>query len=343
MDTTQDSDITYPATIPAYQLDADGYLIGTTVADLNPMRAGDYLLPHGCVLEAPPTAAASERERYVDGAWTLEALAQPEPEAPAEPEPTPPPVLSLSEARAMKLALINASFSNAMQAISAGYPGDEISSWSKQEAEARTYNAAQDAAAKAADAAGLAAKNAESAAAAAAAAKTAVDEANMQAKTAADASLAAHQKYSDAFAAAQANPDDPAAAQSAIDAAQADQEAATAASLAAIQASAAAAAANGAASIAAEKAEAAQAAATAAQLAADTALATSTPMLGALAKRRGVPLATLVQKVILKADAFAVLSGVYIGVRQACEDQINAAQSVDEVATVMWPDQITPE
>lgn len=45
----------YPQTKPVCQLDAHGYYLGQTVADLDPMAAdGSYLLPAGCVDTAAP-------------------------------------------------------------------------------------------------------------------------------------------------------------------------------------------------------------------------------------------------------------------------------------------------
>ncbi|MGQ0285678.1 hypothetical protein ACT2CV_00550 [Pasteurellaceae bacterium 22721_9_1] len=52
-----------------------------------------------------------------------------------------------------------------------------------------------------------------------------------------------------------------------------------------------------------------------------------TPMLTSLAENRGVPLALLCQKVIEKADQFAVVMGYIIGTRQAFEDRILAAKT----------------
>ena len=60
----------------------------------------------------------------------------------------------------------------------------------------------------------------------------------------------------------------------------------------------------------------------------------STPLLSALAAARGIELADLVQRVIAKADAFAVASGSIIGQRQALEDRLDAAQTVDGVQSI---------
>lgn len=61
----------------------------------------------------------------------------------------------------------------------------------------------------------------------------------------------------------------------------------------------------------------------------------STPFLSALAAARGIELADLVQRVITKADAFTSASGYIIGQRQALEDRLDAAQTVDDVRAVV--------
>lgn len=57
----------------------------------------------------------------------------------------------------------------------------------------------------------------------------------------------------------------------------------------------------------------------------------STPLLSALATARGIPLPDLVERVLAKADAFAVASGSIIGRRQALEDQLDACTTLEEV------------
>ncbi len=64
----------------------------------------------------------------------------------------------------------------------------------------------------------------------------------------------------------------------------------------------------------------------------------SVPLLTALAAARGIDLADLVQRVILKADQFAEASGLIIGARQKCEDALEAAKTVEEVEAVVWPE-----
>ena len=59
-----------------------------------------------------------------------------------------------------------------------------------------------------------------------------------------------------------------------------------------------------------------------------------TPLLYALATARGISLDDLAQRVIAKADAFAVASGTIIGQRQAMEDRLEACQTEAEVAAL---------
>ena len=57
----------------------------------------------------------------------------------------------------------------------------------------------------------------------------------------------------------------------------------------------------------------------------------STPLLSALAQARGISLPDLVERVLAKADAFAVASGFIIGQRQALEDRLDACATLEEV------------
>lgn len=62
--------------------------------------------------------------------------------------------------------------------------------------------------------------------------------------------------------------------------------------------------------------------------------ATPTPLLSALAKARGFELSELVERVIVKADMFAVLSGSIIGQRQALEDRLDTCTTIEEVQAI---------
>jgi len=55
-----------------YQTDRDGYLVSPVDADPDPMNPGEWLFPGGCVGTAPPTLAANEAARWVNGAWIKE-------------------------------------------------------------------------------------------------------------------------------------------------------------------------------------------------------------------------------------------------------------------------------
>ena len=57
----------------------------------------------------------------------------------------------------------------------------------------------------------------------------------------------------------------------------------------------------------------------------------STPLLSALAQARGISLPDLVERVLAKADAFAVASGSIIGQRQALEDRLDACTTLEDV------------
>lgn len=52
--------------------------------------------------------------------------------------------------------------------------------------------------------------------------------------------------------------------------------------------------------------------------------ATDVAHITAIAQERGIPVEELAQKIIAKADAFALASGLLIGMRQKYEDQLNA-------------------
>lgn len=62
--------------------------------------------------------------------------------------------------------------------------------------------------------------------------------------------------------------------------------------------------------------------------------AAATPTLDAIADARGVPAETLKQKAYEKAAAFEQLTARVAGLRQAAEDKIKAAQTVDDVLVV---------
>lgn len=61
-----------------------------------------------------------------------------------------------------------------------------------------------------------------------------------------------------------------------------------------------------------------------------------TPLLTAIATARGLTVAELVERVRLKAEAYAQLSGSAIGRRQALEDLLALAQTLEDVGAIVW-------
>lgn len=47
------------------------------VGDIDPMAPGEYLIPAGCVTEAPPELAEGQWARWEDDAWVVEAIPVP--------------------------------------------------------------------------------------------------------------------------------------------------------------------------------------------------------------------------------------------------------------------------
>lgn len=72
----------------------------------------------------------------------------------------------------------------------------------------------------------------------------------------------------------------------------------------------------------------------AADLAADP--QAETPLLSAIATARGLTVVELVERVRLKAEAYAQLSGSAIGRRQALEDLLELAETVEQVEAIAW-------
>lgn len=66
------------------QLDSAGYLVGPVVADESPLEPGVYLVPGGCIDQAPPAVPQGMRARWILGAWQFEAVS-------VEPDPEPVP------------------------------------------------------------------------------------------------------------------------------------------------------------------------------------------------------------------------------------------------------------
>jgi len=68
-----------------YQTDAQGYFVGVTTADQDPLNPTESLIPAGCVTEAPADAPEGSRVKWTGSAWVMEVIpVEPDPE---EPEP----------------------------------------------------------------------------------------------------------------------------------------------------------------------------------------------------------------------------------------------------------------
>lgn len=69
---------------------------------------------------------------------------------------------------------------------------------------------------------------------------------------------------------------------------------------------------------------------------------TSTPFIDALAAGRQMEKAELVSRIIAKADAFAIASGLLTGQRQRYEDLLDVASTAEDVALIV-PEYSLPE
>ena len=78
-----------------YQTDAQGHFVGVTTADADPLNPTEWLIPAGCVIEAPKDIPDGSRAKWAGSQWVSEVIpVEPEPEVP---EPTPQDVLVRSE------------------------------------------------------------------------------------------------------------------------------------------------------------------------------------------------------------------------------------------------------
>lgn len=82
-----------------YQTDHNGFYVGPAFADADPLDEGNWLIPAGCVTEAPPALSEDQRAQFSNGAWVI-VDPEPEPE-PEVVEPTPP---TKSEQEALRQA-----------------------------------------------------------------------------------------------------------------------------------------------------------------------------------------------------------------------------------------------
>jgi len=72
-----------------YQTDHNGFYVCPAVADADPLDEGAWLIPAGCVTEAPPDLSEGQRAQFSDGAWVV-----------IDPEPAPEPVEQLPPTKA---------------------------------------------------------------------------------------------------------------------------------------------------------------------------------------------------------------------------------------------------
>lgn len=129
-----------------------GILLGAGQADPDPMSEGAWLYPANSTPVTPPAAGPQQAIIFSAGSWavvadqratrywlpdgsehTITLLGETVP-ASASLTPPPPPVAAVM-ADAMRA--INTRCDTALATITAGYPASEVSSWSKQETEAR--------------------------------------------------------------------------------------------------------------------------------------------------------------------------------------------------------------
>lgn len=80
-----------------YQTDHNGFYVGPTIADADPLDEGNWLIPAGCVTQAPPATTEGQRANFSNGSWVV---VEPEP----EPEPVEPPPPTKAEQEAKRQA-----------------------------------------------------------------------------------------------------------------------------------------------------------------------------------------------------------------------------------------------
>ena len=119
-----------------YQTNLEGFYVGSTVADADPVDKTNYLVPAGCVTDAPPALADGQLARWLGDTWEVVTPV-------VEPEPTPEPadpsiavrykrcnLLSLTDWMALSDSpAITADWANYRQALrditgQAGFPDD---------------------------------------------------------------------------------------------------------------------------------------------------------------------------------------------------------------------------
>ena len=80
-----------------YQTDHQGFYVGMTVADPDPLDQGNWLIPAGCVTEPPPSLGEKQLAQWVSGSWVVVEIPDP-----IDPEPIPEPALTIEMQRAAR-------------------------------------------------------------------------------------------------------------------------------------------------------------------------------------------------------------------------------------------------
>lgn len=129
--------MTYPQTKTVCQLDAQGFYIGATTADLSPLEAeqGVYLLPANCVDAMPPERKDGYLAQWQDSEWQYIAISSPSGEI------TPEEPLSLEQQKSNLMYQLMTKTDQLKAQILAGYSQAEIDSFYRQEREAREWQA----------------------------------------------------------------------------------------------------------------------------------------------------------------------------------------------------------
>ena len=101
-----------------------------------------YVVGKLCVPHPDDDTVPDEVRRQFAELWAdVDAYAEAHPEMVTEEQPYVPPVPTLDEVKAAKLSEINAAADRAIATLTATYPDREISTFDKQESEARAYAA----------------------------------------------------------------------------------------------------------------------------------------------------------------------------------------------------------
>lgn len=109
-----------------YQTDFDGYFVATVQADPDPMVEGNFLIPAGCVTEAPPEFNEGQRVKWMGDAWQVEDI------------PTPP-APTIDMVRAQAVAAMEAWIAAFLSQFTAGVLAAELASWPVKAERARAH------------------------------------------------------------------------------------------------------------------------------------------------------------------------------------------------------------